>query len=374
MNIYRKAMEACPLPEGLEERLREQVLSTAQEGRRRTVRPWTMARKVSLAAVVAVALSISAGAAGIVDWDVIFTKRFGRLPPHVAANAFQNVHVTARCDDVTLTIREAVGDGGSLDYILDYQIPDTLPAEVYAVLEDEENMIDFPTIEYFSTDEVTWEDYKAGDGSKWAELDWADYTDWVEYYMGKQNMLDPWRMGGNSHGSGELIGYDPESRTLTYLFHKTIRAQGADFTDQPLTLLATPPFVEIDGENVALAEHPALIMFQPAYRTASREGTLRDGETLICVTVSSLAFSMEYGGPDYEELEMLVRDTVLIRADGSEVPVSQLGRGYSGGVGGNEAMETRSMDWSTEFQEILDPEQVTAVRVGDLEIPLQTNN
>ncbi len=67
MNIYRKAMEECPLPEGLEERLREQVLSTAQEGRRRTVRPWTMARKVSLAAVVAVALSISAGAAGIVD-------------------------------------------------------------------------------------------------------------------------------------------------------------------------------------------------------------------------------------------------------------------------------------------------------------------
>ena len=64
MKLYHSAMEHCVPPEGLEERLRQRVLSAAPQTQRKHVfRPRGYVRKAVLAAVLAIILTVSAGAA-----------------------------------------------------------------------------------------------------------------------------------------------------------------------------------------------------------------------------------------------------------------------------------------------------------------------
>lgn len=79
MNRYHESMEHCAPPPELEEQLREAVLSAEPEPQARTAvyRPRGFFRKALLAAVLAVVLTLSVGAAVLVDWDDIFSDRFG---------------------------------------------------------------------------------------------------------------------------------------------------------------------------------------------------------------------------------------------------------------------------------------------------------
>ena len=111
MNRYHESMEHCAPPPELEEQLREAVLSAEPEPQARTAvyRPRGFFRKALLAAVLAVVLTLSVGAAVLVDWDDIFTGYFGpdAAETPMAEKAFQPVNMISVCDDVTLTIREA---------------------------------------------------------------------------------------------------------------------------------------------------------------------------------------------------------------------------------------------------------------------------
>lgn len=109
MNRYHESMEHCAPPPELEEQLREAVLSAEPEPQARTAvyRPRGFFRKALLAAVLAVVLTLSVGAAVLVDWDDIFTGYFGpdAAETPMAEKAFQKVNVISVCDDVAVTIR-----------------------------------------------------------------------------------------------------------------------------------------------------------------------------------------------------------------------------------------------------------------------------
>ena len=81
--------------------------------------------------MLAAVLTLSVGAAVLVNWDDIFSDRFGPegAETPMAEKAFQPVNVSSVCDDVTLTIREALVDEKSIYLILDYQLPDTVDRE-----------------------------------------------------------------------------------------------------------------------------------------------------------------------------------------------------------------------------------------------------
>ncbi len=51
----------------------------------------------------------------------------------MAEKAFQPVNMTSVCDDVTLTIREALVDEKSIYLILDYQLPDSVDPETVEI-------------------------------------------------------------------------------------------------------------------------------------------------------------------------------------------------------------------------------------------------
>jgi len=159
MNNYRNAMDFCTPPADLEERL-QQRLATATAKKSRIIHPWSFARRALLAAVLILMITASVGATFLLDWDDIFASRFGpdaaSLP--ITETAYQKVNVTSVCGDVTLTVREALGDNKTIYLILDYVVPVSANREtVQKVWDSEDDSVGCPSVDYFATDAVSWE-------------------------------------------------------------------------------------------------------------------------------------------------------------------------------------------------------------------------
>ena len=78
------------------------------------------------------------------------------------------------------------------------------------------------------------------------------------------------------------------------------------------------------------------------------------------------------GGTPYRKIQELKQDTSLVLRDGTVQPVSALTSGLTGGGSrGGEGGTYTSASFTSQFQDLLDVGQVAAVRVGDVEIPLE---
>lgn len=375
MKLYQSAMEHCTPTEGLEERLRQAVLTAEPSGKCRVFRPRGFVRKALLAAVLAVILTISAGAA--LNWNRILTSRFGVLAASTPMGqaAFQDVFVTSVCDDVTLTVRQALVSDDTVYLVLDYQLPDTVDREWLRELDADEDALIFPpNISYYATGEVTWEDLLAADGELWATLDWTDYTSYGGYLM-DGSILRPYRFTGGGSSETASEGYDPETNTLTYLVRYTTHSDTQTLGGQPLTLLVAPPRArDAAGMETALAGHPAILTFRPEYVSQTLTGSWQDpgsGWTLN-VTLSPFAIQVESALGAFEGPDELLYGVVLVFRDGTETPVTELGQGLSGSSGGSrEAPYPACVTVSTSFRELLGVSQVKAVRVGDATVELK---
>lgn len=374
MKLYQSAMEHCTPPKGLEERMRQAVLTAEPPEKYRAFRPRGFFRKTLLAAVLAGILTISAGAA--LNWDRILTSRFGSAMADTPLGqaAFQDVFVTSVCDDVTLTVRQALISDDTIYLVLDYRLPDTVDrAWLQEVCESEDGYVYAPDISYYATGDVTWEDLKVADGDTWAGLDWTDFTSYGEYLH--NTILEPYRFAGGSSSGSELQGYDPEANTLTYLLRYTTESDTQTLGTQPLTLLVGPPrAMDADGVVTALADHPTILTFQPEYASQTLTGTWQDAESgwTLEVTLSPFAIQAESCLGAFEGPDDLCRSTVLVFQDGTEMPVTQLGQGLSGSSGGSQdSLYPTSVTFSTSFRDLLDVSQVEAVRVGDAVVELK---
>ena len=159
-------------------------------------------------------LTLSVGAAVLVHWDDIFSDRFGPAGAEtlMAEKAFQPVNVSSVCDDVTLTIREALVDEKSIYLILDYQLPDTVDPETvemaYNSREDtQKDDIELPAeITYYATDDVAWEDLKAAEQDTWSNtgLDRSAYPYILRktglWKAGKHTGTYHWQISNGSSG------------------------------------------------------------------------------------------------------------------------------------------------------------------------------
>lgn len=380
MNRYHESMEHCAPPPELETRLREAVLSADPERNTHPAvfRPRGFFRKALLAAVLAAVLTLSVGAAVLVNWDDIFTDRFGPegAETPMAEKAFQPVNVSSVCDDVTLTIREALVDEKSIYLILDYQLPDTVDPDTvemaYNSREDtQKDDIELPTITYYATGDMTWEDLKAAEQDTWTALDWTDPLTRI-FYGKSENTLN---RTGSLNGSGGLgeKGYDPVTNSLSYLCYITGADDGLDFTAQPLTLLVTPPVLRVNGVDTAVTNHPAILTFQPMAVSQTLAGSYRHNEFWAQAILSPMSIHVEVsGGTAYRDTGELVQDTSLVLWDGSVLPAADLIFGFTGAGSHNTEDEYLfSADFTSQFQQLLDVSQVAAVQVGDIQIPLE---
>lgn len=372
MNDYRRAMESCPIPEGLETRLAERVLA-APAKKRAVIRPMSFGKKALLAAVLTALLSVSVGAAVLVEWDEVFTHRFGRTGEETPAaeTLFQAVGAESVCGDVTLRIPEALGDSRTIYFILEYRLPegtDTALVERAWGSADPNVQMYLPAVEYYGTDAVSWADYEAEMGHWWPDIEWRPQYEGSPYlterneafYRSLPSPLEAYDFVGGATAGRQSVDFDRSTGTMRFLYFYN-RDRG-DLTAQPLTVLVYPPSVTVEGETVALADHPALITFRPTQTAKAKAGEAK-GEGLR-ISVSPFSVNADYYGEAFTEPGALAKALTLVTADGEELPLRSLSMGYSGSAGGG------SVTYRAQFDEILNTETVTAVRFGDGELPL----
>ena len=316
MKLYHSAMEHCVPPEGLEERLRQRVLAAAPQAEKRIFRPRDYVRKAVLAAVLVIILTVSAGAAVLLGWDKVFSRRFGEEAAQTPMGqaALQDVFVSSVCGDVTLTVRQVLVSDKTIYLVLDYQLPDTVDrAWLQQIFEGENSWVSPPSVYYFATGEMTWEDLRAADQAKWETLDWADNSACSSYLI-SGNALYAYSFTGGASYQTESQGYDPETNTLTYLLSFTTTSQTQSLTDQPLTLLVGPPAaVESDGTATSLADHPAILTFQPECVDAQTlTGEVAGDRMRVQVVLSPFAMQVETYGYNFTEPMELLRSTTLV--------------------------------------------------------------
>ena len=367
---YHDAMERCVPPEGLRERLKERVLAGRPE-RARVYRP----RKKKTAVVLLAAVLLLATSATTI-WDPLFIRRFG---PQAALSAlggavFQEVDVTSVCDDVSLTVTQALCSDKTIHYILEYRLPEGFSLEEgeYLTYPDE--------VRYYGTGDYTWEDLKALEGEAWSGLDWSDFSDVHNYFSRREEfILAPCDMvfvnkggTGQGSGSGSTKGYDPDANTVTWLFSRDFNS-GWSLNEQPLTILVAPPCVKhADGTETAVTDHPAMITFQPAYDgPQALSGVFEEDGVRINATLSPFSLALEAEGMGYSCYEDMVKDTRLVTRDGQEKAVSLMGV-TSGGSGmvDTDSGEAKEVSTTVHFIGLTDPEEFTAIRMGDYEVPL----
>ncbi|SFP51132.1 hypothetical protein SAMN05216343_108119 [Oscillibacter sp. PC13] len=364
MRDYCSAMDRCGPDSGLEERLRRRVLAAGGEPARhcRVYRPRSFGRKLLLAAVIAAVLTASVGAALTqVPWDTIFAERFGleAAASETAARAFQEVNVTSVCGDVTLTVRQAVGDDKTIYLILDLQLPqDVDTGKIQAVMESEEPSVwmDTPRVRPYATDEVTWADIQ-------------DLT-----YEEAEALLYGSRFPASGYsGSVSEMAFDQDTKIMTYLISMTLEMKDRSLTDGPMTLLVDSPALYQNGAVTPLSGHPAILTFQPDYIQQARFYQLRDGEGRLKyeITLSPFALSAKSYFGDYTSIGEFAKDVVLVYRDGSEkLPAKDLGWG-GGGSRPTDSEVFTTLSFSCRFHEILDLDEVRAIRAGDCEISIE---
>lgn len=350
MNRYQEMMAALPVPEGQAERLKAAVL--AAEPKKRTIySPKSFAKKILLAAVVVIGvLAATAGtAAELVPWDELFVERFGAgaADSLAAEGVFQNVDVTSVCGDVTLTVRQALGDEKTLYLLLDYQLPASVDAEMV---------------------QTAWEDQKGPVSNVRlysGAVDWAD----MEGMSSREAMSILAGENLGFSGSVETVEFDADSRTMTMLV--TCAFLDKVPLRKPLTVLVWEPSITWEGEMVNLVDHAVIASFRPSYASQAKEGQKRKDGVTYTVELTPLSIEVENAGEREENLYtmwQLRQKIMLVYQDGTEVPIRDFsptgggGKGYSG-------------DWHYEsykllLKKLVDTSQIRAVRIGELEIPL----
>lgn len=354
-NPYHDAMDRCAPPEGLRERIEENVLA-GRPGRSKTFKPRGFRKKAAVVLLAAVLLLT--GATTI--WDPLFVRRFG---PGAALSAlggavFQEVNVTSVCGDVSLTVTQALCSDKTIHYILEYRLPEGAP---------EDASYRFPEYRCYGTGDYTWEELRDLCREDWNKVDWADYVSVSKYLNSGNNPLRSSRLWMNS-GSGS---FKCEAKDGVLTFYLTGDFTQEDLTAQPLTVLMAPPFTkDADGKRVSVTDHPAIVTFQPVYNgPQARSASLEEGDVKLTATLSPFSLALEADGMGYPSYEDMVEDTRLVARDGTEKAVNQIG--YTSG-GSSFGPEGQPMKVSTTVHFILltDISEFTAIRMGDYELPL----
>ena len=381
MKDYKQAMEHCAPPADQEQRLKLRILAAEPVKKQPVIRPMSAARKALLAAALAVLLSVSVGAAVLVDWDAIFTERFGQTAAEVpgAETLFQAVNAESVCGDVTLRVTEALGDSQAIYFLLEYQLPEGTDLELVGQAwgsGDPARQLHLPSIAYYATDAVSWGTYEAEMGRWWPDIEWRPQFEGADYlterneafYRSLPHLLEDYECLGGGTAGTQTVDFDPETGTMRFLAFYN-RADGG-LTETPLTVLVYPPSVTVDGETTALADHPALITFQPTQTAKAKTGELRGEDFTLRVTVSPFAIHAEYYGGGYSSIRELAEDLVLVYRSGAEQVVRPLSMGHTGSVSHSESRGVYGLSYHAQFDAILNAEEVVAIRLGGREFAL----
>ncbi len=362
MNRYQAMVETLPVPAGQAARMKEAALA-AEPKRRRVLRPWSFGKKVLLAAALAVGVLATAGTAlEAVEWDPVFLERFGASSREVsgAEGVFRDVNAVSVCGDVTLTVRQAIGDKKNLYVLLDYQLPENTDLEAVAAAEHLPPL----RIDTLLGREIAWEDIQNAS----PEEQWQIHA----------------RFSSVSGQCTDTLGFDPETRTLTCMLSANFQEiwNLTALLNPSITLLVWPPDLEINGEDVPLTDHAAAVTFRPSFAVDTAAGKAAADGIAYKAEMSPLSLQVRMKGEDLPDMtnqtiSREIESSLALRLrDGTEISMEDLQ--LSGGSSSAESSFTIHDDGrrsgrimlNVVFRELMDPAEAEAVLVGDVEIPL----
>ena len=124
------------------------------------------------------------------------------------------------CDDVSLTVTQALCSDKNIHFILEYKLPEGAPQEHY----------DFPLLYYYGTGSYTWEELRDTCREDWDKQDWSNWQSFSSDYMQSEaNPLWPSRL--SKDGSSGSFSGEPEDGVLTFCFSVDFQAD-VDLTAQ----------------------------------------------------------------------------------------------------------------------------------------------
>lgn len=362
MNRYQTMVETLPVPEGQAERMKAAALAAEPE-RRRVLSPWSFGKKVLLAAVLAAGLLVTAGIAlEVMEWDPVFLERFGAASQESpgAEGVFRDVNIVSTCSDVTLTVRQAIGDKKNLYVLLDYQLPEDTDLETVTAAEHLPPLY----IETLRGKTISWEDIRN-----------MSLEEQQKIHLSCNSI---------SGQSTYTLGFDPETRTLTCMLSANFQ-EGWGLTallDPSITLLVWPPELEIDGEGVPLADHAAVVTFRPSFDVETVTGKAAEDGITYTAEMSPLSFQVRMKGEDlpdmsdqavYQEvkssLSLRLRDGSVISAEDLQLPGGSASASSSFTHHDDGRLSGRIM-LNVVFRELMDPSEAEAVLAGNVVIPL----
>ena len=347
MNRYRELLGSVEPPEGFEHRLSDAVLSFTPASKR-PYRPRTALQVVVIILLIAVALMVTAGATYIaLNWDPIFMKRFSPTESQASQlNAVQSAPIVSECGDVTLTVRQTLGDDKTIYVILDITLPETVPLDallgVDAFGNPDLNII--PEDIHVGSAALSYEDVKGKSFKEYSEV---------------RLLL------GSFEGSGSVRSesVDFGTNTLTYLI--CCSPQRATLSEKPLTFLIDRLVQTSETPFKTILEGPFVISWTPEPNAASRTYEIKDGGyTRGWVTISPFTLKGELLTSDYHNLDELL-DTVSLTFKNGEtyLPVHK-------GVCGSFSSPSGNCDFDTQFSDILLLDEVVSIHMGGYTIKI----
>lgn len=353
MNRYQSLMEQCEPPDGFRDRLSAGMLSAAG-GKHRVYRPRPALRTVILYAVIAFALAASAGAVWLaVNWDPVFLARFSPSEPAKAQmeHAVQDVNVSSQCGDVTLTVRQAMGDDKTIYAVLDLTLPETVSLSSYLKPGAADGAWDFDLcpedLRFFAAD--------------------ASYADiaGMTFQQAADSLYAQRFYGGASWGV-ESMSADPETNTLTYLICFSTDSSIQTVTGQPLTVLMDRLVFWTGTGYETVLEGPFLLSWTPVYDGIVYTYDITDGDSVVgTLSLSALAMKVELYRSDYESFDAFGKTVGITFRDGTTcLPASS-------GVGGSFSSPSGAIHYRRFFRDILLLDDVVSVQAGGYQVKIQ---
>lgn len=306
-------------------------------------RVWRFGRRAALLATAVLTLVLSVSAAYLAThWDQSLLEWF---EPSEAVllqteDAIQEVSAISQCGDVTLGVRQTLGDKMSLHLTLQAQLPDSVDLTPYSTEDPEtgemRNCGVLPTnLQVYSKP------------AKYEDISQMSYE-----------KADAWL--GEMGGSGQMTSVrtdsvDLETNTLT--FPVSLSTESETGFQGSVTILIESFSANIDGEEQVLVEGPFVISWNANNQSEVLTFDLIDnGASVGSVRFSAFGLQVRLNHSDYTSCDDLMEKVFLCYNDGRE-------ESPRGTCGGSITLPGGAVELSWQFDEILLLSEIREVRI-----------
>lgn len=305
---------------------------------------WRVGRRAVLLVAAMLTLVLTVSAAYLAShWDEVFLNRFAPSEAVLmeTRDAIQEVATVSQCDDVTLGIRQSLGDQTSLYLTLQIRLPDSVDLSPYSEEDPETgemlNCCVLPENMQIYTKPVRYEQIE---GMSFEE---------AEAFLGENDQ------SGNMI-SVETGSVDLATNTLTYLVGLSTESEVGFQGD--LTILIEKVSALIEGEEKTLAEGPYAISWKVNNQSDVYCFDLMEkGSEVGYVRLSAFGLQIHLNQSDYEDCESLMDQVWIVYNDGrKETPY--------GTCGASITLPGGAVDLTWQFDEIQLLDGIQQIQIG----------